>query len=96
MVGSEVELLFELGSIVFEVTLALFVIVPVVVDFTVMITLILALLLIFPRLHVTIAFDSLQLPWLELADLKVTPVGKLSVTTIFSAVFGPLLFTVIV
>src|SRR2546421_4549809 len=47
-----------------------------------------------PRLAVTVPPDWLTVPCVDVADTKLTPAGKGSVTTVFSAAFGPELSTV--
>src|SRR5688572_11402724 len=54
-----------------------------------------------PRLQVTVPPPSplaggVQVPWLGVADVNVTPAGRLSVTTTPAAVDGPALVTVTV
>ena len=66
------------------------------VGMAVMVTDALAPLLMVPRLHVTVPDASLQLPWLEKAEPKVTLAGSVSDSTTPVAWDGPLLVTVTV
>ena len=47
-----------------------------------------------PRLHVTVVFPLHEAPWGGVAEIKLVPAGKLSVTTTFVAGDGPLLVTI--
>ena len=47
-----------------------------------------------PRLHVTVVLPPHEAPWGGVAEMKLTPAGKLSVTTTFVAGDGPLLVTI--
>jgi hypothetical protein len=76
------EALFELlGSSSFAVTVAVLTTDPVPFGITTM-----SIMTIIPspmsgrlpRLHVTIPYNSAQVPWLELAETKVTPAGRMS------------------
>ena len=82
----------ESGSL--AVTRAVLVIVPVVEESTVttMVTVAVLPLAMSPKLQVTMPSASLQgPPWLGLADTKVTPAGKVSVTITPVASEGPVL-----
>src|SRR5437867_2393049 len=79
------ELLSGTGSMAEAVTLAVFVRSPGVVEETTIVIDALAPLLTVPKLHVTTPPDAVQL--VE-ADLNVTPLGSVSVTTTPAAVSG--------
>src|ERR1700760_2999433 len=84
-------LLAGLGSLLDVVTVAVLDSGPAV-DGVVMVRLIVAepALAIVPRLQVTVVVP-LQVPWLGVADVKVVPAGRMSVTTTFAAAPGPAL-----
>ena len=71
------------GSAVSDVTLALLVRVPCAVVVTTISTDAPPPLGMAPRLHVTTAADSLQVPWVGVAETKTTPPGRWSVRTTF-------------
>ena len=89
-------LLVSSGSTWFAVTLALSVIVPVVEGSIVTWTVIVALspLVKLPRLHWTMSPDVLQLPWVGVAETKLSPAGRASVSITPVVSKGPLLATV--
>jgi hypothetical protein len=90
------ELLDVLESVSLAVTLTELVMVPAVVAVTTMDTVELLPLAREPRSQVTVLPDWLQLPWLGVADTKVTPEGRVSVRVTPEALQGPLLVTVAV
>ncbi len=93
-----VELLFaRLGSDSVADTLAALPIIPAVVVVTVSVTVALAPLAKFPRLHVNTPPDgAAQLPWLVVVEPTFTAVGSVSVSVTPVAGSGPLFVTVIV
>ena len=88
-----VMLFVELGSVVGELTEAVLVREPLAGAVTVKVTLLTALLARLPSVQVTIPALLTPLP---LADTKVTPIGRASVTVTLFAVDGPKLVTEIV
>ena len=97
VVVADAVLLAVLGSVWLPFTVALLVIEPAL-DGAVTLTVMTALA---PEasvltLQVRVPFLFVQVPWVELADLKVTPEGKVSVTTTPVAVLGPLFVAVTV
>ena len=93
VVAALAELFAGVGSVSAAVTLALFVIDPALDGVTTRISMLaVPVFRIPPRLHVTGPIPE-QLPWLGVAEASVTPPGRLSVTTTFVALFGPLLVT---
>ncbi len=88
-----VTLFVESGSLVGEATLAVLFSVPLVGAVTVTVTLLTAPLASVPNDQFTTPLLSMPLP---LADTKVTPAGKVSVTTTLLAVDGPKFVTEIV
>jgi hypothetical protein len=93
-----VALLFALfGSPSVAVTLAVLVMVPPDVGaVTVMVTVALEPLAIDPKLHVTVPALWLQVPWVAVADTKITPLGRVSVRVTPLAPLGPALLTLTV
>src|ERR1700686_3124785 len=89
------ELLDGLGSFWAAIALAMLLIVPAVVGLPTMVTVALVLVATAPRLHVTVVVP-VQLPWLELAETKLTAAGRASVMVTPVATEGPLLVTVTV
>jgi hypothetical protein len=83
--------LFESG--VSEDTDAVFVIVPVSVGRTTIVTVADAPFARSPSAHVTVVVPE-QLPWLAVNDLALNPAGSVSVTVTALDVFGPLFVTV--
>ena len=75
-------------------TVASFVIVPASGGVTVISTVALASSASVPRSQVTVPVDSVQVPWLGLAEPKATPAGRVSVTCTPVAACGPALCTV--
>ncbi len=90
VVSSVSSLLEVSGSGSSAVTVVEFVIVPVALGVTSILTVACAPFARLPRLHVTTPLNSLQLPWLGVADTKLTPAGSVSVTTTLVASSGPL------
>src|SRR5205807_2369298 len=86
-------LLSGFGSASVPLTLAVLVSVPAAVGWTTIVTVALAPLARFPRLHVTVLVPE-QLPWPAEADTKVTPLGSVSLTVTPVAPEGPLLMAV--
>ena len=65
---------------------------PAVVGVTTILIVAVAFMARLPSEHTTVAeLTRLQTPWLEEADTKVTPTGRLSVTVTPVAVLGPVL-----
>jgi hypothetical protein len=93
-----VALLFALlGSASVAVTLAVLVIVPLEVGaLTTIVTVADPALAIVPRLHVTVPLACVHVPWVAVADTKVTPEGSVSVTVTPLAPLGPALLTLTV
>jgi hypothetical protein len=89
----EVMLLVLLGSPVGELTLAVFVSVPLAGAVTVTVTLLTWPLVSAPKLQLTTPLVLIPLP---LADTKVTVAGNVSVTTTLLALDGPKFVTDIV
>jgi hypothetical protein len=87
-------LLAVLGSFSVAVMVAVLVIVPATVGVTTSVTVIVPPLAIPPRLQVTVPLTWLQVPWLGVADTKVTPAGRVSVRVTPVALLGPALLTV--
>jgi hypothetical protein len=87
------ELLPGVGSVSLPVTLAVFAIVPVAVVMTTRVTVALALSVRMPRPQTTVLVP-VQLPWLGVAETKLTPAGKMSVIVTPVALLGPLLVAV--
>ena len=81
------------GSAVSEVTFAWFVIVPAACGVTLIETLALAAFARVPSEQVTVPADCEQLPWEGVAELNVTPAGKVSVRVMPVALEGPALAT---
>jgi hypothetical protein len=94
LVLMDVELLVPTGSVAVEVTPARFVSVPVVEAFTVTTTVTVAVVLLVstPKEQVRLVVP-LQVPWLGVDELKVTPEGNVSVTVTPAALVGPALVT---
>ncbi len=88
------ELLAELGSVAVEMTVAWFVIVPGAPAVTLISTPALAPLAIVPSAQITLLPEGTQLPWVAVADTKVTPAGRLSLSETLGALAGPPLLTV--
>ena len=65
---TDAELLFVVGSVTAEVTLAELVFNPSANSLTVIATDAVALLVMLPKLHVTMPFDCVALPWLGEAE----------------------------
>src|ERR1051326_330076 len=87
------ELSLASGSLSVAATLAVFVKVPADCGTTMILITAIALRASEPRLHVTVAVP-LHVPCVGVAEVKLIPTGKLSVTTTFVAGEGPLLVTV--
>jgi hypothetical protein len=93
-----VALLFALlGSASVAVTLAVLVIVPPALGaITEIVTVADPPLAIVPRLHVTVPLACVHVPWVAVADTKVTPAGNVSVKVTPLAPLGPALLTLTV
>jgi hypothetical protein len=90
-------LLALLKSFSVAVTLALLVMTPPDVGaVTVMVTVADPALAIAPRLQVTVPALWLQVPWVAVADTKITPLGRVSVRVTPLAPLGPALLTLTV
>ena len=81
------------GSPVSEVTFAWFVIEPADCGVTLMETLALPAFARVPSEQVTVPPDCEQVPWDGVAELNVTPAGKVSVRVMPVALEGPALLT---
>jgi len=93
LVSSESVLFSGLGSNAVDETEAVLVIVPAALGFTTMSIVAEDPFVIVPRLHVTVPPDSVQEPWLGVAETNVTVGGNVSVTSTSEAASGPLLMT---
>lgn len=95
VVGAEAALFAAFGSVSVAVTVAVLVIVPTAAapDVTTMVMVALAVLLMMPRLQVTVVVP-LHEPCEGVVVPKLTPGGNASVTTTFVALLGPLFVTV--
>ena len=82
----------DTGSVIELVAVAVFVIVPAVDGRTTMVMVAEPPLFITPKLQTTVA-DPEHVPWLGVAETRVTLDGSTSVTTTPVAVSGPLLTT---
>ena len=91
VVAAEAELLAVLGSAVVALTLAVLVTVPAVVGAVALMVMV-ALLpeARVPTLQVTVPELLAQVPCVELAETKVSPEGRVSVTVTPEAGLGPL------
>jgi hypothetical protein len=89
------ELLDGWGSLWFAIALAVLLIVPAVVGIPTMVMVALLFEARPPRLHVTVAVP-VQLPWVGVAETKLTAAGRESVMMTIVAAEGPLLVTVTV
>jgi hypothetical protein len=89
-------LFHSIGSASLPLTLTLLVIDPVVPGVTTIVTLAVPPLGKFPTSQATAPADGMQLPWLGVAETKVTLDGNVSVTVTRVAAEGPLLVTVTV
>lgn len=89
-------LLSGLGSASVAVTVAVLVIVPGAVGAISISTVALAPFANVPKLHITTPPASEQLPWLGVAEIKITPAGSVSVRVTLVASNGPLFVTVTV
>src|SRR5882672_3960244 len=86
-----------LGSGWLAVTFAVFVIEPVRDGLVTWMEIVaLAPLARLPTVQVTVPAEFVQVPWLEDAETKATPLGRVSVTTTPVAGLGPLLVATIV
>src|SRR5437870_4535502 len=95
VVVADAVLLAVLGSVSFPLTVAVLVIDPAVAGaVTVMVIVALAPEARLPTVQVTVPDACVQVPWLEDAETKVTPLGRVSVTTTPVAGLGPLLVAV--
>jgi hypothetical protein len=95
VVSSEAVLFDGSGSVAVVLTVAEFVICPVVPGaVTEMTTVAASNAASVPRLHVIVAPGGRQLPWLGVALTGVTPAGSVSVTSTAVAASGPSLATV--
>jgi len=83
------------GSHEEESTLAVLPTIPLTVGVTVKATVAVAGLARVPRLQVTVPVP-LHVPWLGVAETKLTPPGSVSVTDTSVAALGPLFVTVMV
>ena len=83
------------GSVSFPMTIVVLLTPPAAVGATTIVTVVLAPLVKSPRLQVTVLVP-LQVPWLGVAETKLTPGGKVSVITTPVAASGPLFMTVMV
>src|SRR5438309_1261278 len=89
-VVADAVLLAVLGSGSLPVTVAVFVMLPGVTDVvTLMVIVALAPLARLPTEQVTVPEALVQVPWLEVAETKVTPAGRVSVTVTPVAADGP-------
>jgi hypothetical protein len=93
VVFSESALFARFGSVINEETEAVFVMVPTALGVTTMSIVAVAELPTVPREQVTVPPDSLQEPWLGVADSKVTLDGRVSVTSTLCASSIPLFVT---
>ena len=93
MVWALAPLLAVFGSPVSDVTLAVFVIVPVDCGVTLIETLALAVFASVPIEQVTVPLACEQLPCEGVAETKVTPAGSVSVSVMPVALDGPALLT---
>jgi hypothetical protein len=93
-VFSEAVLLTSLGSIAGLATEAVFVINPAVLGVTTISTVAVAVFANVPTEQLTVPFNSEQVPWLAVAEEKVTLGGSTSVTVTPDATSGPLFVTV--
>lgn len=84
------------GSVSLPVTVAVLEIGPVVPESTVTVTVTVAVppLTILPSVPVIVPAALVAVPWLDVAETKVTPAGKTSVTVTPVASLGPMLVTV--
>jgi len=90
-------LLPAFGSFSVAVTLAVLVSVPLETGaVTTMVTVALDPLAIDPRLQVTVPALWVQVPWVGVADTKITPAGNVSVRVTPVAALGPALLTLTV
>src|ERR1041384_5505595 len=87
------ELSFVSGSYSLAAALAVFVRVPADCGTTTMLMMAIPLRASEPRLHVTVVVP-LHMPCVGVAEVKLMPMGRLSVTTTFVAGDGPLFVTV--
>jgi hypothetical protein len=83
-----------LGSVSLALTVAVFVIVPPAFGTTWIVIVADPPLESEPSVQETVPAENEQLPWLAVAETKVTPLGRVSVTVTFVAVDGPALVTV--
>ena len=82
-----------MDSVAAELTLAVFVIEPWAWGVTLIETLALPPIAIVPSGHVTVPDAWEQVPWDGVAETKVTPAGRVSVTVVLVAPEGPALLT---
>jgi len=95
-VFSEAVLLMSLGSVVEAATETVLVINPAVLGVTTISIRAVAAFANVPRLQVAVPLNSEQVPWLGVAETKVTLGGSTSVTVTPEAASGPLFVTVTV
>ena len=94
-VVADAELLAEFGSDSLALILAVLVIVTGFAGaFTTMVIVAVAPMASEPTMQVTVLEAWVQVPWVELAETNVTPAGRVSVTVVPVAPFGPLLVAV--
>jgi hypothetical protein len=96
VLDTEPLLLLESGSETPLPTVAVLVMVPDAVAVTTIVTVALAPFPMMPSAQFTVLVPVHGLPWLGVADTKLTPAGSVSLTDTPVALFGPRLVTVIV
>src|SRR5258708_2421083 len=96
-VVAEAELLAAVGSVSLPVTVAVLGMLPAVDGAAALMGMVeLAPLARLPTVQVTVPAALTQVPWPAVAELKLTPAGRVSVTTTPVAGLGPLLVALMV
>ena len=94
LVVTEAVLFRVFGSVSLPLTVAVLVMVPTEVGLTVIVNVALAPEASEPALQVTVPEALVQVPWVEVAEPKPTPEGRVSVTVAPVAASGPLFLAV--